>query len=237
MADDFDLEGLAAYLHLELAKVKKMAERGKLPGRRQNGGWRFNAAEIHHWLEARIVESDPDEATRIEGALSHDRRTADEAGITLEQLLEPGALAVPLMARTKAAVINGMCDLAAGTGMLWDADKMGDAVRQREEMLPTAVEGGIALLHPRRPMESILGGPMLAVGRTMRGIPFGCPSGGLTDLFFLILSVNDRQHLRTLARLGRILGMAGTIDELRDAEDAGTLAGILIAKEQLLGGE
>jgi len=235
MADDFDLEGLAAFLHLELAKVRKMAERGKIPGRRQNGGWRFNSAEIHHWLEVRIAESDTDEATRIEGALARDRQTADEEGITLEQLLEPAAIAVPLLARTKAAVINGMCDLAAGTGMLWDADRMSDAVRQREEMLPTAVEGGIALLHPRRPMESILGGPLLAVGRTLRGIPFGCPSGGLTDLFFLILSVNDRQHLRTLARLGRILGMAGTIDELRDAEDPTSLGEILITKERLLG--
>jgi len=234
MADDFDLEGLAVHLHLELAKVRRMAERGKIPGRRQNGGWRFNAAEIHHWLEARIVESDQDEATRIEGALARDRQTADEAGITIDALLAPEAVALPLMARTKAAVINGMCGLAADTGILWDPDRMAEAVRQREEMLPTAVEGGLALLHPRRPMESILGGPMLAVGRTLRGIPFGCPSGGLTDLFFLILSVNDRQHLRTLARLGRILGTAGTLDELREAEDPAALREILVAKEAAL---
>ncbi|MEN8149384.1 MAG: PTS sugar transporter subunit IIA [Planctomycetota bacterium] len=231
MADDFDLEGLAAYLHMELTKVRRMAERGKVPGRRQNGGWRFNAAEIHHWLEARIADADTQEATRIEGALTRDQESASDEGITIEALLDPHAIAVPLMARTKAAVINGMCELAAGTGMLWDPDRMADAVRQREEMFPTAIEGGMALLHPRRPMESILGGPMLAVGQTTRGIPFGCPSGGLTDLFFLILSVNDRQHLRTLARLGRILGMAGTVDELRDAETPEDLRAVFIAKE------
>jgi len=234
MADDFDLEGLAAYLHLELTKVRRMAERGKIPGRRANGGWRFNAAEIHHWMEARILESDADEAMRLEEVLSKDRRTADEAGITIDALLTTEGIAVPLLARTKAAVINGMCELAANTGMLWDPEKMAEAVRQREEMLPTAAEGGIALLHPRRPMESILGGPMIAFGRTLRGIPFGDPSGGLTDLFFLILSVSDRQHLRTLARLGRILGMPGVLDEIREADDPVSLRGVLVSKESLL---
>jgi PTS system nitrogen regulatory IIA component len=83
-------------------------------------------------------------------------------------------------------------------------------------------------------MESILGGPLLAFGRTLSGIPFGDPSGGLTDLFFLILSVNDRQHLRTLARLGRILGMPGALEELREADDAVSLRGSLVSKEKLL---
>jgi PTS system nitrogen regulatory IIA component len=235
MAEDFDLEGLSAYLHLELTKVRRMAERGKIPGRRANGGWKFNQAEIHHWLEERILEADADERTRLEGVLGKDRATATEEGVTIEALLAPESMAVPLPARTKAAVIRDMCDLAAETGMLWNPEKMAEAVKQREEMFPTAIDGGIALLHPRRPMESILGGPVLAFGRTGRGIPFGCPSGGLTDLFFLILSVDDRGHLRTLARLGRVLGMPGVLDDLREAEDAAAVREILLGREGAIG--
>ncbi|MEX2187210.1 MAG: helix-turn-helix domain-containing protein, partial [Pirellulales bacterium] len=52
MADeDFDVDRLAAYLHRMPADVAKLAERGKLPGRRVGGAWRFSAAEIHHWME------------------------------------------------------------------------------------------------------------------------------------------------------------------------------------------
>jgi PTS system nitrogen regulatory IIA component len=235
MAEDFDLEGLSAYLHLELTKVRRMAERGKVPGRRANGGWKFNQAEIHHWLEEKILEADVDERTRLEGVLGRNRAPAAEEGVTIETLLTPESMSVPLLARTKAAVIRGMCDLAAETGMLWDPEKMADAVKQREEMFPTAIDGGIALLHPRRPMESILGGPVLAFGRTTRGIPFGCPSGGLTDLFFLILSTDDRGHLRTLARLGRVLGMSGVLDELRDAEAASAAREVLLSREREIG--
>ena len=67
--EDFDIDRLAAYLHMMPAAVVKLAERGKLPGRRVGGEWRFSAAEIHHWLEDRIGLSDDD-------ALVHDGRGA-----------------------------------------------------------------------------------------------------------------------------------------------------------------
>src|SRR5207248_8860875 len=95
-----------------------------------------------------------------------------------------------------------------------------EAVRAREAMLPTAMDNGVALLHPRRPLPAILGQAFLALGRTDRGIPFGGARGALTDLFFLICSLDDRGHLRTLARLSRLLGDPALIEALRQAPDA-----------------
>ena len=46
--EDFDIHRLAEYLHMMPSAVIKLAERGKLPGRRVGGDWRFAAAEIHH---------------------------------------------------------------------------------------------------------------------------------------------------------------------------------------------
>ena len=70
----------------------------------------------------------------------------------------------------------------------------------------------MALLHPRRPQPNILAQPFLAFGRTHRGIPFGDRRGRLTDVFFLILSTDDRVHLRTLARLSRLIGDAPLLE-------------------------
>ena len=151
MADDFDLAALADYLHLDLAKVTRLAERGKLPGRRVGGDWRFSQAEIHHWLEERIGDSNAGELLRLEAAL--ERAAGNTAtAFTITDLLPPEAIAVPLAARTRASVMSSMVDLAAGTGWLWDPEKMAAAVRQREELHPTTVDGGVALLHPRRPL-------------------------------------------------------------------------------------
>src|SRR5207249_809676 len=111
-------------------------------------------------------------------------------------------------------------EVAARTGWLWDPPKMVEAVRAREEIVSTALDNGVALLHPRRPQASILGHAFLALGRTESAIPFGGPHGVKTDLFFLICSVDDHGHLRVLARLSRLIGDADLLAELRSVPDA-----------------
>ena len=232
--EDYDIDSLAVYLHQDPVKVRLMAERGQIPGRRVGGNWRFSRAEVHHWLEERLIGSDSEEAFRLETVLGRQANHTDDE-YTIKALLPLEAVAVPLAARTKRSVISAMVDLAACTGWLWDPDGMVEAVIAREELFPTAVDGGLALMHPRRPMAAILGRPFIALGRTDKGIPFGDPGGGLTRLFFLILSVDDAGHLRTLARLGRVLSAPGTIQALKDAEDTVDALETLIRIEHELG--
>ena len=66
---DFDMQTLARYLHLSPQQVGKLADRGKLPGRKVGGEWRFSKADIHHWLENRIGLSGEDELVAVEGVL------------------------------------------------------------------------------------------------------------------------------------------------------------------------
>jgi len=152
--------------------VSKLAERGKLPGRRIAGQWRFSQAEIHHWLEDRIGVSAEEELVRVEGMLQAAAGPAAGEPIPIAAMLPLEAIEIPLAARTRNSVINTMVEVAARTGWLWDPQKMAEAVRGREDMHPTALENGVALLHPRRPMPSILGQAFLALGRTEKGIPF-----------------------------------------------------------------
>ncbi|MHB8897605.1 MAG: PTS sugar transporter subunit IIA [Thermoguttaceae bacterium] len=230
--EDFDIDRLAAYMHLSPQKVTRLADRGKLPGRKIAGQWRFSRAEIHHWLEERIGAADEEELVSVEGVLRNNRGPEDAENIVLADLLLPEAIAVPLPAKTRNAVIRAMVDLAAGTGYLWDPEKMVEAVRAREEMQSTAMDNGVALLHPRRPMPGILGQAMLAFGRTSRGIPFGGGFHNLTDLFFLICSVDDRGHLRTLARLARVLGSSDVLAALRAAADSAEVLRLIAETEK-----
>jgi PTS system nitrogen regulatory IIA component len=199
--DDFDIESLAAYLHLATAQVARLVERGKLLGRKVQGQWRFSRAEL----------------TEMEGFLRHAPAMA-EGLPSIAELLPIEAIAVPLLARTRGSVIKEMVEVAARTGLVWDTARLADAVGAREELHSTALESGVALLHPRRPMSSILGGSVVAFGRTDGGVPFG--GSMLTDLFFLICSVDDRGHLQVLARLSRLVAGADFLASLRDASDS-----------------
>ncbi len=217
--DDFDVNALAAYLHLLPSQIERLADRDKIPARKVGGQWRFARAEIHHWLEDRIGVSDDEQLAHMEDVLSQTSPHPTE-DVSLAELLPPAAIAVPLTARTRSSVIAKMAELAASTGLLWDADKMAEAVQAREAMHPTALENGIALLHPRRPMASILGQAFIALGITSKGLPFGDRSGRLTDVFFLICSVEDRGHLRILARLSRIVSQPDFLSAVRQANSA-----------------
>src|SRR5688572_16768122 len=137
--DSFDIASLAAYLHMMPAQVSRLAERGKLPGRRVAGHWLFSRPETSHWLEDRMGLSADEELASIEAnRRRHDRGL--NAEIAFAELLPADAIAIPLAARTHGSVIKAMCELAAATGMLWDATKMAEAVAEREAMASTAME-------------------------------------------------------------------------------------------------
>lgn len=213
---EFDVDQLAAYLHMTPDKVVKFASQGKLPGRRIGGEWRFPESDIHHWIEEKIGASDPGELSKMEDILD---RTAevDDFYTALADYLPVEAIAIPLDARTRGSVVRQMCQLAAGTGLLWDADAMAEAVSAREDLHPTALENGVAMLHPRRPQSSILAEPLLALGISASPLPFGNTSGHLTDVFFLICSTDDRVHLRLLARLSRLIADNVWLTQLRSS--------------------
>jgi PTS system nitrogen regulatory IIA component len=219
MADsDFDIDELAIYLHLNPQQVERLATRGKVPGRKVGGVWRFNRAEIHHWMEDRMGLLEDEELAKVEGSVSPSGKAVGDV-LRIRDILSPQTIAIPLAANTRNAVIDQMAELAASTGILWDPAKMAEAVRSREQLQSTAMDNGVALLHPRRPLPTILSEPFLAIGISSRGIPFG-GSRSLTDIFFLIGSTDDRGHLRTLARLSRLIASEGFVSSLRAATHA-----------------
>jgi PTS system nitrogen regulatory IIA component len=230
--NDFDIEGLARYLHITPQQVERLVSRGHLPARRVGGKWRFSPADIHHWMEERMGLLEDAELQQVEGALAR-ADTSDTTEFSLAEMLHPETVEVALKGRTKNSVIDEMCQLAASTGLLWDAGAMADAVRVREQLQSTAMDNGVALLHPRRPLANILAEPVLAVGLSPQGIPFG-GSARLTDVFLLICSCDDRGHLRTLARLSRLICDVDFLPSLRAAEDAQAVYELFCQAEQAL---
>ena len=225
------LQQLSRYLHLPDAKIRKLVDRGEIPSRRVNDEPIFSRDEVNRWLERRIGFSDEEELVQVEEALrkSAPPGTAEET-ISLVSLIPTGAMAVPLLAKTRDSVIRSMVQLAGSTGLLWDTEAMGEAVKMREELHTTALDNGVALLHPRRPMPSILGDTFVALGMVKSGVPFG--GAGLTDIFFLICSMDDQVHLRILARLSRVLTSLDFLSRLRDSTKESEIRELFSEAEQ-----
>ncbi len=210
-SDMMDVDQLAAYLRRDAREVGKLASRGRLPGHKVGGEWRFARAEINTWLETQLHGYTDEQLTALESGHGRDEQL-------IAALLSPACVAVPLAASTKASVLKELVKLAEESWEIYDPDAILEAVRAREEMASTALPSGVAFPHPRRPLSAALGESVLAFGRTASGVPFGDANGGLTDCFFLICCRDDQTHLRVLARLTRLLLREGFLDELRAAE-------------------
>jgi PTS system nitrogen regulatory IIA component len=235
MPQNLTMTQLARYIHLPEPAVRKLVDRGTIPSRRVNDELVFSKDEVHRWLERRIGVSDDAELVQVEAALTRSLPAGTvEETVSIASLIPAGAMALPLKAKTKDSAIRSMVQLAMETGLLWDGEAMSEAVKAREELHTTALDNGVALLHPRRPLPSILGDTFLSLGITASAIPFGGGSSSLTDIFFLICSTDDRIHLRILTRLSRILSSAHFLANLRDMSDEQFIRKLIIDIEETL---
>jgi nitrogen PTS system EIIA component len=226
-----NLEELAVYLQRDAREVDKLAKRGALPGHKVAGEWRFAPAEINHWLETQMHGYTDQQLTAVEQGPG---RGGDNEPL-VSDLLSESTIAVPLPATTKASVVRELVRLAEGSWQVYDAGALLAAVKQREDMASTALESGVAIPHPHRPLPpTVLGGSLMAFGRTASDIPFG-PHGVSCDLFFLVACTDQATHLRVLARISRLMLRPGFVDELRAAQTpADTYQALAAAERELV---
>lgn len=214
--DTMDIDQLAIYLQRDAREVRKMASRGYLPGQKVSGEWRFHPAEINHWIETQMHAYTEQELSALEAGVSRTRGVSPQ--LVIAPMLSEETIALPLRASTRTSVLKALVQLAEQSWQVYDPEAILEAIRQREDMSSTALPSGIALPHPHRPLPNALGDNVIAFGRTATGIPFGGGDGTTTDLFFLVLCRDYGTHLKTLARLSRLLLREDFLDELRAVE-------------------
>jgi PTS system nitrogen regulatory IIA component len=216
-------------LGADVRRVERMAQRGEIPCQKIGGQYRFNRAQITEWLQEQMGGMSHAHLAEVDaGMTAHRETTEDEAIIT--PLLVPEAVTTSLGSRTKSSTLRELVSLATATGRVHDERELLEAVMHREELCSTAMEGGIAIPHPRRPLPHTIAEPILVVART-QGIAFGAPDGKLTQLFFLTASQDDRHHLHILARLCRMLHDEKFVTRLEEAETPAEIMDLMTNRE------
>lgn len=130
----------------------------------------------------------------------------------LTEILKPRNIKVPLVAGNKTDAIKELIDLLAANGEVTDAQKVLDAVLERESTRTTGIGNGLAIPHGK-----CAGTPNLvvAVGRAANPIDFQAIDGRPVSLIWLLASPPDKTgpHITALARISRLL----TVDKFRQA--------------------
>src|SRR5207244_9932598 len=134
-------------------------------------------AEINHWLETQLPEYSAQQLTVLDHGGTHN----PEQEPLLSVLLTEAAIAVPLGASTRSSVLKALVTQAENTWQVYDPAAILDAIRQREEMGSTALDSGVAIPHPRRPLPAALGESVMAHGGVAAGTTFRAAGGVLAD--------------------------------------------------------
>jgi PTS system nitrogen regulatory IIA component len=211
------IEDVARMLGADVRRVERMAKRGEIPCQKIGGQFRFNRAQITEWLQQSMSAMSHDHLAEVDAGITTQRQTPQDEAI-IAPLLRVEAVSTNLGSRTKNSTLRELVALAEKTGLVLDIQALQEAVIHREELCSTAIERGVAIPHPRRPLPEAIAEPILVVARTSQGIAFGAPDGRLTTLFFLTASQDDRHHLHILARLCRMLRDEDFINNLEAAE-------------------
>jgi fructose-specific phosphotransferase system IIA component len=134
------------------------------------------------------------------------------AGAGLLSLITPANVSIDLQGETKEAIITEMVDILAKQGKLLDRDLVLKDVFEREKIMSTGMQHGIALPHAKSDGINDLA---VAVGVKKGGVDFESIDGEPSKLFILVASPRkvSGPHIQFLAAIGAVL----KDDETRNA--------------------
>jgi PTS system nitrogen regulatory IIA component len=228
----FNLDEVAAYLHLGKADIERLLKDGEIPFERRGERVVFRRSEIDAWASQRILgfsERRLDEYHQ-KGIEATAKVLEEEAIIPV--MMRRAWIEPDLRAKTKASVLRQMADLAGKTGQVCDLAELVASLEAREALCSTAVPGGLALLHPRHHLPYMFESSFIVLGRSIQDIFFGAPDGQETRLFFLICCQDDRLHLHALARLCLLAQKSDVVAQLLAAPGAEAMHDSLVVAER-----
>lgn len=143
----------------------------------------------------------------------------------IEDLVTKDRVVCDLEAATKADLLHQVAGIAARrTGL--DASRIEAALDQREQLGTTGLGDGIAIPHARIPELPELTGFFV---RLSHPIDFDSVDGEPVDLIFVLLAPEAARadHLKSLARIARILRDGKLCQTLRCSEDRNVMHSLL----------
>src|SRR5258708_6067862 len=126
------LDELATQLGRDKRELEKLVNRGRIPGHRVEGIWRFHPAEIRMWLEQEMRGFNTSELAVVEEL---QRGAHSPEGSTLAAVLQSETVQVPLEARTRRSVLESLVEVAGRTWQVWEPALLLTAILEREEVM------------------------------------------------------------------------------------------------------
>ena len=221
---DLKIKDVAELLSVSETTVRRWLTDGKIPAYRINQQYRFSRIEIENWMmgcklkpqeegvspfnEIQIYPPIQEPETASRGGMQH---------FCLYRAIHQGDVFLNIPGTTKEALIRGTTKaIAQPLGV--DAEVLSELLIDREKMMPTALNHGIAVPHTR---DFFRKGPldMVFVVYPNDPIEYGALDGKPVHVLFFLFASNDKGHLQLLSKLAHLGNTPKALEFLRSKPD------------------
>jgi nitrogen PTS system EIIA component len=204
---DIDIKTAAKMIGTPEATLRRWARQGKIPTRERSGNYVFRKAELVKWARRRNLT--------LVDSLSAEADLPAAGEISLYESMKSGGAFFKVPGADAREVLEAANTLIPLPETV-DRRMLLDRLLQRENLLSTGIGDGVAIPHPRYPMESIPAGGMISTFFLEKEIDFRAVDGLPVFVLFIILGSDTKTHLELLSRLGFCLREDGFIGFLRE---------------------
>lgn len=149
--------------------------------------------------------------------------------MNIVDLLNVSAVEANLKAETKEQVLEEMTNVMLRAAPL-DREQVLSVLQERERLGSTGIGSGVAIPHGKI---ADIDQMYLAFGRSTKGVDFDSMDGKMAHLFFLLIAPEESvsTHLKTLARISKLLKKQDVRTELLEADNAEDIYKIIRAED------
>lgn len=153
--------------------------------------------------------------------------------VKIAELLDPAAIVAELKGIGKHEVLTELADALIATNPELQRDEVIRVLLERERLGSTGIGDGIAIPHGKL---KNLEHQLIAFGLSRKGIDFDAMDGKPARLFFLLIAPEEAVgiHLKTLARISKLLKAPQVRERLQDAVDRQQIHRIIAEEEAKL---
>ena len=152
--------------------------------------------------------------------------------MNIVELLNSESVEAEITSTTKDNVLAEMTDVLLCSAPQLNRNEVLTVLRERERLGSTGIGEGVAIPHGKlKDLDQLI----LAFGRSKAGVDFDSMDGKPAHLFFLLLAPEDSisVHLKTLARISKLLKDQDVREQLLTAESSEAIYQIIQEKESV----
>jgi PTS system nitrogen regulatory IIA component len=208
---DLKIKDVAELLNVSETTVRRWLKDGKIPAYQLNHQYRFSRGEIEDWMMKCKLKLGKDgfslfEEKQIYPPIDEVEIASKGSGTqqySLYRAMFKGGVVTDLPVTTKQDLIKMVMQKSAPRLGL-DPDVCVELLLDRESLMSTALNSGLAVPHPRDIVLEIPGSDTIITVFPDKPIQYGAMDGQPVHTLFFLFSSSDKTHLHLLSKLAHL---------------------------------